>query len=147
MYTKLLVVVVLLIPSIYYSWKEYKKLRWRHEAYKSLEKFALRAEESLNSTFTNISAILSSAFGITEMETNTIDSYIALGIHKDDAEKIMEYTIRFQYHDVKSLRTEAKAFTGYAVEALKKSNEEYKRQLPSLLCPPACAFIALIVFI
>lgn len=147
MYAKLLLITVILLPVVYYSWVKYKQLVLQRNAYVLLKEFALRAEENMNKFYVDIRKILSEAFKVDQLSAKDNKVFYTLGLEESDAKELMDYTIKFGYLDIDALRKESKRFTEFASTALDKQEQEYKKRSPALLCPPVCAMIALIVFL
>lgn len=145
MYTKSAITVIIVSYTVYLSVCKYLAMSKRCDLYRTLEKFAVSAEQNLNGAFLNISEILSSTFNTQSCDKIDYALIHKLGFEKNDAEKIMEYTIRYTYQDIETLRDSARQFNLFASEARNKSELDFQKRLPTLLCPPVFAFIVLII--
>ena len=144
---KLAFAMTVFICTVIYSKNRYVAIKTKLSAYQKLEEFAKNSFINLNGRFEDISSILSRSFD-TPIQTNTsTEPWNALGFSDNECKEIMDYIINYNQLDITALRKASAKFSEYATALRQKREEEYKKTSPSLLCPPICALIAMILII
>lgn len=149
MHSKPFVIIVILV-LFYFSYRsvlKYISICKSRNAYRKLKTFASLAENNLNGDFLDICVILSNHFGFINDGEIDKSHLVSSGFRDEDADRIMEYTIKYRCMDIYDLRRAASEFIDFSIGANERSEAEYQKNSTSLLCAPAIALIALILVI
>lgn len=109
--------------------------------------FALNAERNLRNELKSIYDLLSENFNSDMIAPVSAKEFVKFGLSTEDAELLADYVYKYSYMELSELKKETQKLSETAEKALYKVREEYKKGLPSLLCPPTCAIIAVILMI
>ena len=144
---KLAVTAMLFICTVIYCKDKYVTLKNKLSNYQKLEEFAKNATVNLNGAFEDISYILSKSFSRPISLNSNLDTWNSLGFSISESKEIMDYIISYNQLDISALRESSSHFAKHTTELYKKQEEEYRRLSPSLLCPPLCALIVMILIL
>ena len=145
--SKLIIALTILTVSVFYSKRKFFDMKKQLHSYKSFVDLASLCENNLIDDFDNISNIISTHLNISDLSELTPALLKSMGINGDDIDVIMDYTIKYNRLNIFDLRNESSKFTDYINQAYRKKETEYRKSLPTLLCPPTCALIVLILII
>ena len=144
---KLSVTAMIFICTVIYSKNKYVTLKNKLRNYQKLEEFAKNAFVNLNGAFEDISSILSETFNTPIPTNSNSDTWISLGFSDNESKEIMDYIISYTQLDISTLRDASLKFAKLTAELYRKQEEKYRRLSPSLLCPPICALIVMILIL
>ncbi len=144
---KLAVTVLIFICTLIFCKDKYVTLKNKLSNYQKLEEFAKNATANLNGAFENIGSILSKNFNTPISLNSDLEAWNSLGFSNNESKEIMDYIISYNQLNISDLREASTKFAKRSTELYKKQEEEYRKLSPSLLCPPICALIAMILIL
>ena len=147
MTTKFLLSLIAVFSTLAFSLSEYNRLKGNMDIFVRLNSFSHFAESNLHTELRPISDILSEVFNIRLNDSMDFSLLEEKGLSITDTENLIDYTIKYNYLNIEQIRNETQKLIRYTEQRLDEEKQRYHKKLPSLLCPPVCAIILVLLII